>query len=86
MSIPDPGRPVWLTLGLCDTLDSSCRGLAGSVGQLSATRRTARPRPIDGRLHQHRNGEASLTFHFWSGTQITYRLTKAGSSVTGGTT
>ncbi|GIJ27342.1 hypothetical protein Vqi01_25040 [Micromonospora qiuiae] len=25
----------------------------------------------------------TLTFHFWSGTQVTYRVTKSGSSVTG---
>nr|WP_284039804.1 hypothetical protein [Micromonospora sp. MSM11] len=29
------------------------------------------------------NGPVTLTFHFWSGTQITYRLSKSGSSVTG---
>ncbi|GAB3851997.1 hypothetical protein GCM10029963_40770 [Micromonospora andamanensis] len=29
------------------------------------------------------DGPVTLTFHFWSGTQITYRLTKSGSSVTG---
>jgi endoglucanase len=28
----------------------------------------------------------TLTFHFWSGTQLTYRVTKSGSSVTGTTT
>jgi hypothetical protein len=25
----------------------------------------------------------TLTFHFWSGTTVTYHLTKSGSSVTG---
>ncbi|MEU8184577.1 cellulase family glycosylhydrolase [Micromonospora sp. NPDC049044] len=29
------------------------------------------------------DGPVTLTFHFWSGTQITYRLTKSGTSVTG---
>ncbi|MET8230225.1 cellulase family glycosylhydrolase [Micromonospora sp. NPDC005298] len=29
------------------------------------------------------DGTVTLTFHFWSGTQITYRVTKAGTSVTG---
>ncbi|MDG4759890.1 X2-like carbohydrate binding domain-containing protein [Micromonospora sp. WMMD710] len=29
------------------------------------------------------DGVVTLTFHFWSGTQITYRVTKAGTSVTG---
>ncbi|MER6756211.1 hypothetical protein ABT235_18740 [Micromonospora echinofusca] len=29
------------------------------------------------------DGPVTLTFHFWSGTQITYRLSKSGSSVTG---
>ncbi|MEU1888888.1 cellulase family glycosylhydrolase [Micromonospora rifamycinica] len=29
------------------------------------------------------DGPVTLTFHFWSGTQITYRITKSGSSVTG---
>ena len=28
----------------------------------------------------------TLTFHFWSGTQITYYITKSGSAVTGSTT
>ena len=27
----------------------------------------------------------NLTFHFWSGTKITYYLTKSGTSVTGST-
>ncbi|MBF9128807.1 cellulase family glycosylhydrolase [Plantactinospora sp. S1510] len=31
------------------------------------------------------DGPVTLTFHFWSGTQLTYRLTKSGSSVTGTT-
>jgi endoglucanase len=31
------------------------------------------------------DGAVTLTFHFWSGTQITYHLTKSGSSVTGTT-
>ena len=25
----------------------------------------------------------TLTFHFWSGTKVTYHITKSGSSVTG---
>ncbi|KWV29403.1 cellulase [Micromonospora rifamycinica] len=29
------------------------------------------------------DGPVTLTFHFWSGTQVTYRITKTGSSVTG---
>jgi len=29
------------------------------------------------------DGPVTLTFHFWSGTQVTYHLTKDGSSVTG---
>ncbi|MEU7917471.1 cellulase family glycosylhydrolase [Micromonospora zamorensis] len=29
------------------------------------------------------DGAVTLTFHFWSGTQITYRVIKSGSSVTG---
>ncbi|WP_405429058.1 hypothetical protein [Micromonospora sp. NBC_00617] len=29
------------------------------------------------------DGPVTLTFHFWSGTQITYRLTKSGGTVTG---
>jgi endoglucanase len=29
------------------------------------------------------DGAVTLTFHFWSGTQITYRLTRSGSTVTG---
>ncbi|WP_239163587.1 cellulase family glycosylhydrolase [Paractinoplanes rishiriensis] len=29
------------------------------------------------------DGAITLTFHFWSGTQVTYTLTKSGSSVTG---
>ncbi|HZN73445.1 MAG TPA: hypothetical protein VFC00_17385, partial [Micromonosporaceae bacterium] len=28
----------------------------------------------------------TLTFHFWSGTRVTYFVTKSGSSVTGSTT
>jgi endoglucanase len=32
------------------------------------------------------DGAVTLTFHFWSGTQITYRLTRAGTTVTGSTT
>jgi endoglucanase len=32
------------------------------------------------------DGRVTLTFHFWSGTQITYVITKSGSSVTGSTT
>lgn len=28
----------------------------------------------------------TLTFHFWSGTQVTYYITKSGTSVTGSTT
>jgi len=31
------------------------------------------------------DGRVTLTFHFWSGTQITYYLTKSGTSVTGST-
>lgn len=31
------------------------------------------------------DGAVTLTFHFWSGTQLTYRLTKSGSTVTGTT-
>ncbi|MEE6262777.1 hypothetical protein [Plantactinospora sonchi] len=31
------------------------------------------------------DGTVTLTFHFWSGTQLTYRLTKSGTSVTGST-
>ncbi|WP_460917099.1 hypothetical protein [Plantactinospora veratri] len=31
-------------------------------------------------------GTVTLTFHFWSGAQTTYRLTRSGSSVTGSTT
>jgi aryl-phospho-beta-D-glucosidase BglC (GH1 family) len=31
------------------------------------------------------DGAVTLTFHFWSGTQITYRITKSGATVTGGT-
>jgi aryl-phospho-beta-D-glucosidase BglC (GH1 family) len=30
-----------------------------------------------------RDGPVTLTFHFWSGTQLTYRLVKSGTSVTG---
>lgn len=33
-----------------------------------------------------RDGAVTLTFHFWSGTQITYRVTKTGTSVTGSAT
>ncbi|WDZ87828.1 cellulase family glycosylhydrolase [Micromonospora cathayae] len=29
------------------------------------------------------DGPVTLTFHFWSGTKITYRLTKSGTTVTG---
>ncbi|MDG4798799.1 cellulase family glycosylhydrolase [Micromonospora sp. WMMD1082] len=29
------------------------------------------------------NAPVTLTFHFWSGAQVTYRVTKSGSSVTG---
>ena len=29
------------------------------------------------------DGIVNLTFHFWSGTQLTYRLTKSGTTVTG---
>ncbi|MFK4188827.1 cellulase family glycosylhydrolase [Streptomyces sparsogenes] len=29
------------------------------------------------------NAQATLTFHFWSGATVTYRVTKSGSSVTG---
>ncbi|GAB3809786.1 hypothetical protein GCM10027605_46180 [Micromonospora zhanjiangensis] len=29
------------------------------------------------------DGTVNLTFHFWSGVQIKYRITKSGSSVTG---
>ncbi|MEV4725018.1 cellulase family glycosylhydrolase [Micromonospora humida] len=29
------------------------------------------------------DGQVTLTFHFWSGTQKTYRITKSGSTVTG---
>lgn len=29
------------------------------------------------------DGTVTLTFHFWSGTKITYRVTKSGTSVTG---
>jgi endoglucanase len=32
------------------------------------------------------DGAVTLTFHFWSGTQITYRITRSGTSVTGSTT
>ncbi|MDG4832010.1 cellulase family glycosylhydrolase [Solwaraspora sp. WMMD1047] len=32
------------------------------------------------------DGTVNLTFHFWSGTQITYRITKSGTTVTGSTT
>jgi endoglucanase len=31
------------------------------------------------------NARVTLTFHFWSGTQLTYYVTKSGSSVTGST-
>jgi endoglucanase len=31
------------------------------------------------------DGRVTLTFHFWSGTQITYYITKSGTSVTGST-
>ncbi|WP_173064606.1 cellulase family glycosylhydrolase [Phytohabitans houttuyneae] len=31
------------------------------------------------------DGAVTLTFHFWSGTQATYRITKSGTSVTGTT-
>lgn len=31
------------------------------------------------------DGRVTLTFHFWSGTRITYYLTKSGTSVTGST-
>ncbi|GAB7045538.1 cellulase family glycosylhydrolase [Catenuloplanes indicus] len=31
------------------------------------------------------DGTVTLTFHFWSGTQITYHVTKSGTSVTGTT-
>ena len=27
--------------------------------------------------------QVTLTFHFWSGTLVTYRVTKSGTSVTG---
>jgi murein L,D-transpeptidase YafK len=29
------------------------------------------------------DGRVELTFHFWSGTRITYFITKTGTSVTG---
>ena len=29
------------------------------------------------------DGAVTLTFHFWSGSQLTYRLTKSGTSVIG---
>ncbi|MFC5827999.1 cellulase family glycosylhydrolase [Nonomuraea insulae] len=32
------------------------------------------------------DGPVTLTFHFWSGTQITYHLTKSGTTVTGSAT
>lgn len=32
------------------------------------------------------DGRVTLTFHFWSGTQVTYHITKSGTSVTGSTT
>ena len=32
------------------------------------------------------DGTVTLTFHFWSGTRITYRITRSGTSVTGSTT
>jgi len=31
------------------------------------------------------DGRVTLTFHFWSGTKITYYITKSGTSVTGST-
>ncbi|MEO3923302.1 cellulase family glycosylhydrolase [Micromonosporaceae bacterium B7E4] len=31
------------------------------------------------------DGTVTLTFHFWSGTQLTYRITKSGTTVTGAT-
>ncbi|QSB16730.1 cellulase family glycosylhydrolase [Natronosporangium hydrolyticum] len=31
------------------------------------------------------DGQVTLTFHFWSGTQITYEIVKSGSTVTGST-
>ncbi|SCG68095.1 cellulase family glycosylhydrolase [Micromonospora humi] len=30
-----------------------------------------------------KDGTVTLTFHFWSGTKITYRITRAGTSITG---
>ncbi|WP_208798935.1 hypothetical protein [Microbispora triticiradicis] len=32
------------------------------------------------------DGRVTLTFHFWSGTKITYYITKSGANVTGSTT
>lgn len=32
------------------------------------------------------NRRLTLTFHYWSGTKVTYYVTKSGSSVTGTTT
>jgi endoglucanase len=32
-----------------------------------------------------RDGRVTVTFHFWSGTRITYYITKNGDAVTGGT-
>ncbi|GAA1626557.1 cellulase family glycosylhydrolase [Catellatospora bangladeshensis] len=34
-------------------------------------------------FNEVRDGTVTLTFHFWSGSQITYRITKAGTAVTG---
>ncbi|WP_327000730.1 hypothetical protein OHA72_37145 [Dactylosporangium sp. NBC_01737] len=31
------------------------------------------------------NARVALTFHFWSGTRVTYFVTKSGSTVTGST-
>jgi hypothetical protein len=32
------------------------------------------------------DGRITLTFHFWSGSRITYAITRNGTSVTGGPT
>ncbi|MFI6227676.1 cellulase family glycosylhydrolase [Micromonospora echinospora] len=37
-------------------------------------------------FNEVRDGRVTLTFHFWSGTRVTYHITRSGRSVTGSTT
>ncbi|GLY23739.1 cellulase family glycosylhydrolase [Micromonospora sp. NBRC 101691] len=37
-------------------------------------------------FNEVRDGRVTLTFHFWSGTRVTYHITRSGTSVTGSTT